>query len=165
MSNAVKFTDNGKISVIFSKPDPGINLSRSGLLIKNSIAVAVKDTGIGISPKKHKMIFEAFQQADGGTSRKYGGTGLGLSISRELVYLLGGEIQLKSNPGKGSIFTVFLPVKPQKIKNEYKIGLTDKKSIYNNFSGSSLVNGIWSIKGSVRTKIPKIYGLDTVAAF
>ncbi len=109
MSNAIKFTKKGGITIDFKIPEEKVNLSRSGLDPGKSIAIAIKDSGIGISPDKQKIIFEAFQQAEGGTSREYGGTGLGLSISRELANLLGGEIQVESEKGKGSTFTLYLP--------------------------------------------------------
>jgi len=111
MSNAIKFTKKGGVAIHFYVPEKDVNLSRSGLSPENSLAIAIQDSGIGISPEKQKIVFEAFQQAEGGTSREYGGTGLGLSISRELANLLGGEIQLESEKGKGSIFTLYLPVK------------------------------------------------------
>ncbi len=110
VSNAIKVTEKGSVRVTFRRPAPSRDLSRIGLIPGDCLAIAVEDTGIGIAPDQQKIIFEAFQQADGGTSRKYGGTGLGLSISRELMRLLGGGIQLESEPGRGSTFTACLPV-------------------------------------------------------
>ncbi len=108
LSNAFKFTEQGSITLRISLVDPGSADGRNG---DRFVVFAVQDTGIGILPDKQKIIFEAFQQADGTTSRKYGGTGLGLSISRQLAYLIGGEISLSSQPGQGSTFTLFLPLK------------------------------------------------------
>ena len=116
VSNAVKFTEQGSVAVTFGRPAPETDLSRSSLTVGECLAVAVKDTGIGMAPEQQKLIFEAFQQADGGTSRKYGGTGLGLSISRELVRLLGGELQVESTPGEGSTFTLYLPIEAEQTR-------------------------------------------------
>lgn len=107
--NACKFTDKGSVKVLIDRPGDEVNLSRSGLFSQKAIAISVSDNGIGIPAEKHQEIFEAFQQVDGSTSRKYGGTGLGLSICRELSKLLGGEIQLESKVGEGSTFTLYLP--------------------------------------------------------
>ena len=111
LSNAFKFTDKGQVEFKILKPDAQMTF-QSGLQPNETIGFAVSDTGIGIPAEKQQAIFESFQQQDGSTSRKYGGTGLGLSISRELARLLGGEIQLRSEPGKGSTFTLYLPLTP-----------------------------------------------------
>ena len=111
LSNAFKFTERGGVSLRASVATRGWNPEQEMLNAANTvIAFSVTDTGIGIPKEKHGVIFEAFQQGDGTTSRKYGGTGLGLSISRQITRLLGGEIRIESTPGAGSTFTLYLPL-------------------------------------------------------
>jgi signal transduction histidine kinase len=124
MSNAVKFTEKGSIRVRIFNPGQ----DNEG---KRQVAFSVKDTGIGIPAERQNDIFEAFQQLDGSTSRKYGGSGLGLSITRELTKLLGGRIELVSEPGKGSEFTVIIPAEPEATAEteESKAFIPEKPSV------------------------------------
>ncbi|MBV8479537.1 MAG: response regulator, partial [Actinobacteria bacterium] len=110
VSNAIKFTDNGGVVVRIEPADGELQFATPELASAESVMVfSVTDTGIGIPDEKLHAIFEAFQQADGTTSRRYGGTGLGLNISREIATLLGGEIRVRSQLGRGSTFTLYLP--------------------------------------------------------
>ncbi len=124
LSNAVKFTDSGAVELVIRPVSADVpveireQLLEAGALSDPSaemIAFSVTDTGIGIAAGKMKVIFDAFKQADGTTSRKYGGTGLGLSISREIARLLGGEVHAQSEPGRGSTFTLYLPLHPSEL--------------------------------------------------
>ncbi|HEV7844114.1 MAG TPA: ATP-binding protein, partial [Pyrinomonadaceae bacterium] len=110
LSNAFKFTEEGRVTLRIEPVTERMRFQQEALNRTDEVvAFSVIDTGIGIAADKQRIIFEAFQQADGTTSRKYGGTGLGLSISREIARLLGGEIRVASMPSEGSTFTLFLP--------------------------------------------------------
>ncbi|MCF6777210.1 response regulator [Thiotrichales bacterium 19X7-9] len=124
LSNAIKFTPpGGDVTLSVFKPEDDDHFSRNALHdIDNIIAFAVKDTGIGITKEDQNAIFEAFQQVDGATNRKYNGTGLGLTISRQLAQLLGGEIQLESEVDQGSTFTLLVPVN---LSGDMKVMITE----------------------------------------
>ncbi len=131
LSNSLKFTSEGEISLNVYCVNSEIEFKNTNLKKDKVLAISVKDTGIGIHKDKQKEIFEAFLQADGTISRKFGGTGLGLSISKELTKLLGGEIFLESKIGEGSTFTIYFPYEENNLKLEKteKTFIFDKKII------------------------------------
>ena len=126
LSNAIKFTEKGSVSL------------RMERFSESKVIVSVTDTGLGILEEKQMAIFEAFQQADGGTSRKYGGTGLGLSISRELAKLLGAEIKVSSKINEGSVFSVIIPIEIQSKEELVKTDTTKEPALYKHGSRESL---------------------------
>ncbi|QJW48791.1 response regulator [bacterium BFN5] len=110
LSNAFKFTETGSVKLEINKAKPEVLIAaRDDLQVDTVIEISVHDTGIGIANDKQELIFKAFRQADGTTSRKYGGTGLGLTISRDIANLMGGYIEVKSVVGQGSTFILYLP--------------------------------------------------------
>jgi CheY-like chemotaxis protein/HAMP domain-containing protein len=130
LSNAFKFTDAGGVTLRIERAEGRQFASEALTRAEAVIAFSVTDTGIGIPPDKQRLIFEAFQQSDGTTSRRYGGTGLGLSISREIARLLGGEIRVESAPGRGSTFTLFLPSKFQGLERIEPSGTVSETIIF-----------------------------------
>lgn len=113
LSNAFKFTETGTVTLSLARPHQPVKTPTGLLQPENLLAITVTDTGIGMTPEQQAIVFEGFRQADGSTSRKYGGTGLGLTISRELAIRMGGHIHLESELGKGSQFTLYLPMQGQ----------------------------------------------------
>ncbi len=118
LSNAIKFTEDGSVTFSVHRAKKDVEFSHSNLNVNNAVGFTVSDTGIGIPADKLELIFEAFQQADGTTSRKYGGTGLGLSITKSFSEKLGGEVHVTSSEGKGTSFTLYLPAELSEIPND-----------------------------------------------
>ncbi|MCP2044853.1 response regulator [Pontibacter sp. HSC-36F09] len=143
IGNAIKFTDEGgevefQVYLVTQRPAFRSEQLREA---QDVVAFAVRDTGIGIAQDKQEMVFEAFQQADTSTTRKYGGTGLGLTISKELATLLGGELMLESEPGKGSTFTLYLPRVPFGAVNGSAIPAQRQSPAHNSASRPAAVAG------------------------
>ena len=150
ISNAIKFTEQGSVSVLMSHPEADAAIPLPDLLPEEVILFSIVDTGVGINKDKQRIIFEAFQQEDGTTSRKYGGTGLGLSISKKLTHLLGGELSLTSVEGHGSTFTIFLPLSPDS-------DLISGESLSKSSVASLSKNSVENLSKSSTERIPENY--------
>jgi len=168
LSNAFKFTDNGYVKFKILSHDSALSTTTSLLSADNYIVFSIEDTGLGIEEDKQKVIFEEFVQADGSTTRNYGGTGLGLAISQKLTTLLGGEIKLKSEYGKGSTFNVYLPVsrkhKKQKSKQviiKERTTLTAEENLINTLTEEDMKKYMKSKKIFIITKDMKYLFLLT----
>jgi len=149
LSNAFKFTEKGGVSLRIYEANRNWKQGTPSLdRAKKVVAFEIKDTGIGISKDKQNIIFEAFQQAEGSTSRKYGGTGLGLSISRGLADLLGGTIELDSEVGHGSVFTLYLPIdyNPNMVKKEKQSSLTVSEYTLSENKSGEVIQSVPTVK-------------------
>jgi HAMP domain-containing protein/signal transduction histidine kinase/CheY-like chemotaxis protein len=156
LSNAFKFTEKGQVTLKIEVVTSGWN-SDNEILKQATTVVGFKviDTGIGIAPEKYHIIFEAFQQADGTTNRKYGGTGLGLSISRQIAYMLGGEIHLSSELSQGSTFTLYLPIVYVPISKRSKPPLTQFTKSENEDNSIGLNNAIMAKQKMLANDVTK----------
>ena len=157
LSNAFKFTEEGSVTLALNDPPTSIQMAEYGLSLDNTIAIQIIDTGIGIPHEKQAMIFDAFQQAEGSTTRRYGGTGLGLAIVREMIANLGGGVMVESQSGEGSTFTVFHPIvqKTVSIKDDLaeKQFLSDVQSVQSK-EISSVGTGISNLTETALTPQP-----------
>jgi HAMP domain-containing protein/signal transduction histidine kinase/CheY-like chemotaxis protein len=163
LSNAFKFTEKGGVRLkIYEARKNWKQINPSLDNASKVVAFEIKDSGIGISKDKQNIIFEAFQQAEGSTSRKYGGTGLGLSISRGLADLLGGSIELESEPGKGSTFTLYLPIdyNPQHVRKEKQSTLSNNLTISEYQVASDNEESIQTVQ---TVKLPETRDLEVVS--
>ena len=129
LSNSLKFTHRGEICLHIFRPGPETKLQRNDLTPEQALAFAVSDTGIGIAPDNLTKIFDSFTQADASTTRNYGGTGLGLTIALRLAHLFNGEIQVESEEGQGSKFTLFVPFKPVEDQVSDPVLFVERRSI------------------------------------